>query len=219
MPMVQVKICGVTTPEDAVAAADAGANAIGLNFYPRSPRYISYEQAAEIIRALPPFVATVGIFVDTPAAEIDQVARQLGLQAAQTYHDPPLSPERLEVRQIVAFRIKGPVDVQQLDRQLAQWRHSGKLPAAILVDAAADGQLGGTGQRIAAELLEGFAPPVRWILAGGLTPETVADAVRRYQPWGVDVASGVEIAPGRKSIDKLRRFIRAVRSTEPLPVP
>jgi phosphoribosylanthranilate isomerase len=201
---IRIKICGVTTPEDARHAAEAGADALGLNFYPKSPRFVTPAQAAGIVRALPPFTAPVGVFVQMPLRQATAIAFQLGLRGVQTYDAPP--EDAFPFAHIPSFRVKDAAGLDQIRRFVAACR-----PAAVLVDSFVDGQLGGTGHRAPWDLLVGFDPGVPLILAGGLTPENVAEAIATVKPWGVDVASGVESAPGRKDPVKVARFIEAAR--------
>lgn len=203
---IRIKICGVTTPEDARQAAEAGADAIGLNFFPKSPRFVTPNQAAAIVRALPPFTAPVGVFVQMPIRHATAIAFQLGLRAIQTYDDQPPSEDPFPFAHIPAFRVKDEAGLDSLRRYVAATR-----PAAVLVDSFVEGKMGGTGHRAPWELLAGFDPGVPLILAGGLTTGNVSEAVATVKPWGVDVASGVEAAPGRKDPDKVARFIEAAR--------
>ncbi|MFO0805143.1 MAG: phosphoribosylanthranilate isomerase [Gemmataceae bacterium] len=203
---IRIKICGVTTPEDARQAAEAGADALGLNFFPKSPRFVTPVQAAAIVRALPPFTATVGVFVQMPLRQATAIAFQLGLRAVQTYDDQPPTDDPFPFAHIPAFRVKDAAGLDAIRRYVAACR-----PAAVLVDSFVDGQMGGTGHRAPWDLLVGFDPGVPLILAGGLTPENVSEAVATVKPWGVDVASGVESAPGRKDPVKVARFIEAAR--------
>ncbi|MCS7020570.1 MAG: phosphoribosylanthranilate isomerase [Gemmataceae bacterium] len=209
---IRIKICGVTDPEEARAIAELGADAIGLNFYAASPRYVPFAQAAALLRVLPPFVAPVGVFVGVPMRQVCAIAYQLGLRAVQTYHDPPLREDAFPFAHIPAFRIREAADITALESYLAAAQQNSRLPAAVLLDAFVPGQWGGTGQAAPWELLENLQLSVPWILAGGLTPDNVGEAIRRLRPWGVDVASGVEWQPGRKDLDKVRRFIDAARS-------
>src|SRR5262245_14732048 len=194
--MVRIKICGVTTPEDARFAAEAGADAVGLNFYPKSPRFVSPQQAAAIIRALPAFTAPVGVFVGMPLRQVCAVAFQLGLRGVQTYDDQPTTEDTFPFAHLPAFRVS---TAEQLDA-IRQWVRSeqavGRGPAAVLLDAHVPGQIGGTGQKAPWELLAGVDLGAPLILAGGLTAANVAEAIALVRPWGVDVASGVESAPG-----------------------
>ena len=214
MPGIRVKICGVTTPDDARFAAACGADAIGLNFYPESPRYLDPRQAAAVVRALPPFTAPVGVFVGTALRRACAVAFQLGLRAVQTYDDHPPAEDTFPFAHVPSFRVKDAAGLDHVRRFVDAATRSGRPPAAVLVDSHVEGQMGGTGHRAPWELLAGFDPGVPLILAGGLTPENLAEAVALVRPWGVDVASGVESAPGRKDPDKVSRFIRAARQCD-----
>ena len=201
---VRVKICGVMTPADAVFAADCGADALGLNFYPKSPRFLTDDAAWEILRELTPFVAPVGVFVGTPAGKVSATAARLGLRAVQTYTDAPLPRADDEpAAYLPAFRVK---DVSDLDA-VRGFVKSCRC-AAVLIDSFVAGEMGGTGHRAPWELLAGFDPGVPVILAGGLTPDNVAEAIRLVRPWGVDVASGVESSPGVKDAGKVRAFVQ-----------
>ena len=223
---IRVKICGITRPEWACAAAEAGADAIGLLFA-ESPRQIRPETAAEIIAALPPWVAPVGVFVDAPASAIRGLAERLHLGAVQLHGDEP--PEMLaDLGPVKVLKVLGVASVaapsagfgQGLDAA-RRWRDRaealGRRPDAYLVDARVPGgPRGGTGRvadwSLAARMqAEGFRPLV---LAGGLGPENVAEAVRAVRPWGVDTSSGTEASPGEKSPEKIRAFVEAVRRTE-----
>lgn len=215
MPSVRVKICGLTTPDDARFAADGGADAVGLNFYPKSPRFVDPQQAAAIVRALPPFTAPVGVFVGMPLRQACAVAFQLGLRGVQTYDDEPPDEDAFPFAHIPAFRVKDAAGLDHVRRFVGAAKQAGRPPAAVLIDSYVEAEVGGTGHKAPWELLAGFDPGVPVILAGGLTPENVADAIALVRPWGVDVASGVESAPGRKDPDKVARFIQAVRDAEP----
>jgi phosphoribosylanthranilate isomerase len=209
--MVRIKICGVTTPEDARLAADAGADAVGLNFYPKSPRFVTPTQAAAIVRALPAFTAPIGVFVEMPLRQVCAVAFQLGLRGVQTYDPIPPSEDPFPFAHVPAFRVKDAAGLDAIQRFVTQAQTLGRPPAAVLIDAHVEGQLGGTGVRAPWELLAAFDPGVPLLLAGGLTPENVAEAIARVRPWGVDVASGVESAPGRKDPEKVAQFVKIAR--------
>ncbi|HID10557.1 MAG TPA: phosphoribosylanthranilate isomerase, partial [Candidatus Latescibacteria bacterium] len=193
---VRVKICGITTPEDAVVAAEAGADAVGLVFYKESPRYVSPQRAREIARVLPPFVDVVGVFVDAPRKEVKEIAKFVGLSALQFHgEEPPGYCTGWNIKVIKAFRTGKGFDPSRL----VLYRASG-----YLLDAYHPELPGGTGQvadwDVALRAKE-YGPV---ILAGGLSPENVAEAVRRVRPFGVDVSSGVEKAPGLKDPEKVR---------------
>ena len=195
---VRVKICGITNLDDARAAIDAGAAALGFNFYPHSPRYVLPEVAAEIVARLPRSVCTVGVFVDDPRARVAEIAGRVGLTALQFHGDE--SPEfcRGWTQKVVrAVRVRDGHAAANARRYVVDF---------ILADAYVEGQRGGTGRRIVPILLEGFERR-HLILAGGLTPDNVAEAVRTVHPFAVDVASGVERAPGKKDATLMRRFI------------
>jgi phosphoribosylanthranilate isomerase len=208
---LRVKICGVTCIADARQAARLGADAIGLNFYPRSKRCINDETAAEIGSALPPFVETVGVYVNQPPAAALSHARRLGLTAVQWHGDEPALPPEAVCRFIPAFPIRDADDLARVRHYLAQCSGIGRMPAAILVDAHVPGEYGGTGRVAPWGLLAEFRPEVPLILAGGLTPDNVAEAARLVRPYAVDVAGGVESAPGMKDAEKMRRFIEQAR--------
>jgi phosphoribosylanthranilate isomerase len=203
--MVRVKICGVTKAEDAKLAAELGAHALGFNFHEQSPRCITPFAAAELIRRLPPFVALVGIFVNWSEAPVIALCKALRLSAAQLHGDE--SPQVVE-------RVAGRVPVIKAVRQgqgvaapdFSQFRGV----SAFLLDSAVSGQYGGTGTTGNWHLARAAAQSHRLILAGGLTPENVGEAIRIVRPYAVDVASGVESRPGKKDPAKLRAFFDEV---------
>ena len=201
---VKVKICGITSAADGLAAAEAGADLIGLMFYDRSPRCVSLELAAEIARAVPPHVVKVGVFVNPPEGLVTVATARCGLNLLQFHgEEPPEFCTQFGVMSMKAFRIRDAESLRALPHYLTD---------AWLLDAYAPDRLGGTGATFNWDLaLEAgkFGKPV--FLAGGLTPENVAEAVRRVHPFGVDVSSGVETSPGRKDPVKLGAFIQAVR--------
>jgi phosphoribosylanthranilate isomerase len=213
LSVFRVKICGITNPSDVQQACEAGADAIGLNFFSGSPRCVSSEQAAVIARAVPPGVLKVGVFVNAPAAEILATAAQVPLDVVQLHGDEPASflTELSPLRILKVFRC-GSAGLGPVIDFLADCKQFGQLPKAVLIDAAAPGQFGGSGQTVDWSTLPEirshlYGLPV--ILAGGLTPENVVEAIRVAQPDGVDVASGVEISPGVKDSEKVRRFVDA----------
>jgi len=212
MTHLRIKICGVTTPEDAGHAARLGADAVGLNFYRPSPRYLDPERAPAVLDALPASVEAVGVFAETTLADARALACRLGrLGAVQLHGRPPLPDAGSPMRFVPAFAVRDRQGVQAITDYLDDCRARGCLPAAILVDAHAPGLYGGTGRTAPWELLADFRPPVPFWLAGGLTPDNVAEAVRLVRPDGVDVAGGVESAPGRKDPERMRRFIDQAR--------
>lgn len=211
-----VKICGVTTPADAAMIAAAGADWIGLNFHPPSPRFLREECVPEVIRAIGGRATSVGLFVNRPVAEVVRLAQRLGLDLVQLHGDEP--PEdvatltREGVRIVRAFRLG---DRESIDRMARYLDRCGELEAqveAVLTDAYVAGLPGGTGRTIECELLSDLPLLDRWILAGGLSPENVAARLSVARPWMVDVAGGVESEPGRKDPVKVEAFLRAVRN-------
>ena len=202
--MVRIKICGITNLEDALLAAELGADALGFIFYPKSPRKVAPETAREIIAQLPPFVASVGVFVDEAAAVVQELAARVGLDWVQLHgQESPEYCRNLGRRVIKGFRIQ---DAESL-RPLADYREAAQ---ALLLDSYKQGQVGGTGTAFDWRLAREAKPYGRIILAGGLTPENVAQAIAAARPQAVDAASGTEAAPGRKDPAKLRAFFRAV---------
>ena len=224
MATIKVKICGITSVEDAVRAAELGADAVGLNFYAGSPRFVSLESAGKIVRALPPFVEPVGIFVNETMERIRETASNLGLRTFQWYGDEPAEfgqshamEQTVPLRVIPAFTVRDEKSLRTIAASLDRYRTLDRFPAAILVDAHVPGSYGGTGQTLPWELLADFRPGVPLILAGGLTPDNVADAVRRVRPYAVDVASGVESRPGIKDSEKMRLFIERAKTASRTP--
>jgi phosphoribosylanthranilate isomerase len=207
--MVLVKICGITNFSDAQAAVDAGANALGLNFYPRSPRFIAKADAARIRIRLPEEVESVGVFVNASAADVAAMYRDVRFSAAQLHGNetPELVAELSRMLKVIkAFRVGADFPLEQLE----EYRGA----SAFLLDAAEAGQYGGTGNTTDWAVARKAAATHRIILAGGLKLENVGEAIRLVRPYGVDVASGVETKPGRKDHGKLREFIQEVRRAE-----
>lgn len=202
MPEVRVKICGITRVDDALEAVRLGADALGFNFWPRSKRYCEPEAAREIIAQLPPFVTCVGIFVNQPKAEIRRAAKLAGLHAIQlSGHEPPRFCEGFHLPIIKAIQVES---AQSLDA-LSTYRAS-----AFLLDTPTAG-FGGSGRTFDWRLVRRTGKQWRIILAGGLNPQNVRAAIREVRPYGVDVASGVESAPGIKDSQKMKRFIQAAK--------
>lgn len=199
---VRVKICGITRIEDALAAVAAGADALGFVFYAQSPRAVEPEQAAGIIRRLPPFVTTVGLFVNEARTRIEEVTRYCGLDMVQLHGDESPEECRIPGRRVVkALRVR---DAESL-------KAAGRYDVAgLLLDAWSGEVYGGSGQTFDWTLLRNFASRRPVILAGGLTPDNVGEAIRSVRPFAVDVSSGVEAAPGRKDPRKIRAFIDVV---------
>ena len=204
--MTRVKICGITSAEDAAAAVDAGADALGVVFAPGTPRYVAPDAAAEILAAVPPLVATVGVFVDHPLEDVLRIISVLGLHAVQLHgQEPAAYSRRIPVPVIRALRVRDAASLHPLETYPAH---------AFLLDAYVEGLPGGTGTPISWDLALRAKGGKPVILSGGLRPETVAQAVRLVRPYGVDVSSGVEASPGRKDHRKVREFIVNVRQAD-----
>lgn len=209
-----IKICGITRPEDAAAAAALGADAIGVNFHPQSPRFVDTPAAQEILSPLPPAVEAVGVFVNRTLAEIGETVRPLSRIATLQWHgDKSRREPRMArpFRLIQAFAVRDDCGLREVTDFLEVCREMNQLPDAVLLDAQAPGLYGGTGTTAPWHLLADFRPGVSLILAGGLTPDNVAEAIQIVKPDGVDVASGVERGPGVKDVEKLRRFLGNAR--------
>ncbi len=204
MSIVRSKICGITSIEDALAAADAGADAIGLVFYSKSPRAVDIHQARRIIAALPPFVTTVGLFVNASRCELTEILEAVPLDVLQFHGDEaPQACSGFHRPWYKALRVGAGED---LSAQIAQYSGA----SAILLDTFVAGVPGGTGQVFDwASIPSDINKPL--ILAGGLTVENVADAVRQVRPYAVDVSGGVEAAKGIKDAERVREFVRRVR--------
>ena len=214
--MFRVKICGITTGEQARAAAAAGADAVGLNLYPGSPRFLPPAAAATVAAAVPKGVQRVGLFVNAALSEMLAAWSDLGLDIIQLHGDePPDLVAALGDRPVVrAFRV-GAGGLATVFAYLAACRTAGHLPRMALLDAFRPGCYGGTGARVdwseaAGYPAESWHPPL--VLAGGLTPENVAGAICAVRPRAVDTASGVESAPGRKDPARVAAFCRAART-------
>jgi len=201
---VKIKICGITNAPDALAAVEAGADALGFVFHDQSPRHILLSAAATIIRQLPPFIVKAGLFVNAPEELVLRAIADCGLNLLQFHGDE--TPEyclQFGLMSLKAFRIRDAESLQALPNYPTD---------AWLLDAYTPGQLGGTGEKFDWDLAieaKKFGRPIS--LAGGLTPENVAEAIRKVEPYAVDVSSGVESAPGRKDAIKMKAFIRAVK--------
>ncbi len=205
---LRVKICGVTTIEDADTAALLGADALGFNFWEGSKRHVKPEQAQAILRELPPFVEPVALYVNQPLREVFQALNAIGrIRTFQWHGRKHELCDAYPFQMIAAFAVRDRAGLAEVTRYLDTARSAGKAPSAVLVDAYAVGQYGGTGQRAPWHLLSEFRPPEPLILAGGLTPDNVAEAIRLVRPYAVDVATGVESSPGRKDTEMMRRFI------------
>jgi phosphoribosylanthranilate isomerase len=204
--VTRVKICGITCLEDAGAAVAAGADALGFIFAPGSPRRVEPATAARMAAALPPFVTTVGVFVNQPLEEILEVACRCRLQMIQLHGaEPPDLARRLPLPVIRAIRVKDETSLAATAAYPAR---------AFLLDAFVEGREGGTGRTFPWALAVLAKPAGPIILSGGLTPENVGEAVRRVRPYAVDACSGVECRPGRKDPRKLEEFVAHVRTAD-----
>jgi len=203
--MTKIKICGIKTVKDALAAMEAGADLIGFNFYPKSPRYIDVGICRDIMSVMRKHghVTYVGVFVNASVEEVYATMETCGLSLAQLHGDE--TPEMLNALNGKAFKaFRGiPSDITGYERNDAP---------ALLVDAVVKGVYGGSGVTADWSAAAELAKKYPLLLAGGLTPENVADAVRQVKPWGVDVASGVESEPGKKDANKMKAFVQAVRN-------
>jgi len=202
---VRSKICGITRIEDALAAVEAGADAIGLVFYVKSPRAVTVQQARTIIAALPPFVTTVGLFVDASRCELGEILDAVPLDLLQFHGDEsPAACDGYHRPYIKALRVKPGDDIAA---QVALYKNA----SGVLLDTYVPGIPGGTGEAFDWSLVPvGLSKPV--ILAGGLTADNVAGAINRVRPYAVDVSGGVEVAKGIKDAKMIRAFIQAVKA-------
>lgn len=203
----RIKICGITRPEDGLAAAHAGADAIGLVFEPRSPRHVGADRALAVIRALPPFIKIVGLFVNAPAEQVREVMGRVPLDLLQFHGDEPADFCRIFLRPYLkAIPMREGIDVRST---------VGSYPdaAAILLDTHHAQLAGGTGERFDwSRIPADLGKPL--VLAGGLTPDNVGAAVRQVRPYAVDVSSGVEQGKGIKDARKIAAFVEAVRRSD-----
>jgi len=213
--MFRIKICGITNLEDARAVADAGGDAIGLNFYKQSPRYCDIEAARSISRALPKHVRRVGVFVNSTEVEIREIYQSVGLDLIQLHGDetPELLRELRGLPVMKAFRIDG--DLANVESYLKSCHKLSCVPRMVLVDAHQPGQFGGTGialdwPALASKRRQLAGLPL--VLAGGLTPQNVAAAITAVRPWAVDTASGVEASKGKKSVALVVAFVEAAKA-------
>lgn len=202
--MVRVKVCGITNSDDAFRAVDLGADALGFIFYKGSKRYIDPRDAHRIISSLPPFVSSVGVFVNQGADEIKEAVETSGVDTVQLHGDE--TPEfcaLLPYKLIKAVRVKDTVNTEEVELYPV---------LAILFDKHTDEMYGGTGTSFDWGVLRGIVISKKVILSGGLTPENVSRAIETVRPYGVDVSTGVEDSPGKKNHIKMRKFIEAVKN-------
>ncbi len=210
MTRTRIKFCGITRPQDALAAAATGADAIGLIFYEKSSRYVSIEQARDILKALPPMVVPVALFVNSPIQTILQTTQSLNIRTVQLHgqEDPHMLPELSQFTVIKALQCD-----TNLPASIKAWHGA----AAILLETPSHDH-GGTGVENNWAAIESLQhsktnlPPL--IAAGGLTPENVTNVIRRIHPYAVDVSSGIEQSKGIKSVEKMNHFAAAVRSAD-----
>jgi phosphoribosylanthranilate isomerase len=210
---VKVKICGITNMDDARLAIEAGADLLGFNFYPKSPRYIAPEKAGEItaqIRSNGQRPLLVGVFVNSSVEEVQSILKIARLDLAQLHGDEPVSMmEQLNGRGFKALR---PISETEAEIDAEWFAPYGPNAPVLLIDAYRKDQYGGTGHTADWSIATKLAQQYPILLAGGLTPENVSEAIRQVKPWGVDVASGVECAPGKKDAAKMKLFVERVRS-------
>lgn len=207
--MLRVKICGLTRAEDARWALEAGADALGFNFVPGYPRRLEIERAASLLEALPPFGVRVGVFAGADPAWVEEVARRLGLDAVQLHGSE--SPEECRRLRASGFRVLKAFRVRGRESLKAVADYPDVTP---LLDAYREDELGGTGRPFAWALAREVGERRPFVLAGGLTPENVAEAVSVARPYAVDVSSGVEVKTGVKDPERVRAFIARAKGWE-----
>jgi len=201
---MKVKICGITNIDNAVYAAELGADALGFIFVKSSPRYIAPKSARKIIQELPPFIVPVGIFVDVPQEEIIGVIEQTGIKCVQLHgNETPKQLAGFPLPVYKSFRVDSSFNLEILRRYKG---------SAYLLDTKISGELGGTGQTFDWGIAVKAKEYGRIILAGGLNPENVLEAIQKVQPYAIDVNSGVESAPGKKDKNKLEQLFKTIRS-------
>jgi len=215
--MFKIKICGITDPEDGEAAVEAGADAIGLNFYHRSPRVVSVDRAIEIVHEGNIIAQRVGVFVNTPVDEIHRIAKAVGLAWVQLHGDEPpelLSKIEPQFNIIRVRRLDAGDDPTKISQDIAACQAAGRAPDAVLVDARTTDEYGGTGETVDWGALgdhKVWLGDIPLILAGGLRPDNVDEAILRVRPAAVDTASGVEKSPGRKDVQKMKTFVETAK--------
>jgi len=207
LPMTRIKICGITRVEDATAAAQSGADALGMVFYASSPRHISVQQAARLMRSIPPFVTTVGLFVNPAASEVREVLSQAALDVLQFHgEETPEFCAQFDRPWLKAIRVRPGVDLIQ-----CAVRYAGAQ--GLLLDTYIEGTPGGTGETFDWALIPPDLPlPV--VLSGGLHAGNVAEAMRQVRPYAVDVSSGVEASKGIKDANRIAAFMHKVKQTD-----
>ncbi len=203
--MVKVKVCGITNPEDACVAAEAGAEAIGLLFA-ESPRKVSVEEAREIVAALPDGVLKVGVFVNEKPEEVLRIAREVGLDYAQLHGDE--EPEIVTILQEAGVKVMKALRVRDADSLAAMDGYEADL---VMLDAWSEKVRGGTGERFDWALAKSLRGRGNIVVSGGLGPENVREAISFFEPYGVDASSSLEEAPGKKNGERVRRFVSAAK--------
>lgn len=214
--MIKVKICGITNLEDALAAAEYGADALGFIFYKKSPRCVDVKTVKKIVNALPPFITTVGVFVNETKDKINKVADEAWLDVIQLHGDePPAFCNGFERKVIKVFRIQGQGGYSSArmggDKGQEDFGFHNYRVSAYLLDTYQEGIEGGTGRTFNWDIAKKAKKIGRIILAGGLTPDNVAEAVKKVNPYAVDVSSGVEKEHGKKDFKKVKEFIERAK--------
>ncbi|MGO9125621.1 MAG: phosphoribosylanthranilate isomerase [Terriglobales bacterium] len=222
--MTWVKICGITNVQDALAAVDAGADALGFVFYEKSPRHVTQDTVRDIVGKLPASIEKVGVFVEESFEQMEDVAEKAGLTGVQVHISLSRSLRgesrtfTSKTAKYIAMRANELIDEQGRFKGFAWTQGAGKRIQAIFLDSGTETQPGGTGKAFdwkkAARTMCALQRNFRVVVAGGLTPTNVTEAMDILKPWGVDVSSGVEASPGKKDPDKIRAFIAAVRHAD-----
>jgi phosphoribosylanthranilate isomerase len=209
----RIKICGITRVEDLTACADLGVEMIGLNFHPASSRYATPAQMKRLMQACPAWLNVVGVFVEHTLPQACAIAYQLGIRTVQWYGLKGALEATFPHSLLPAHRVKDASDLEKIDQQINICKNADVSLVGVLIDSYVAGAMGGTGHVAPWDMLKDWKCDLPLFLAGGLTPENVAEAIKIVRPAAVDLASGVESAPGIKDLGKLRRFVNAVRQT------
>jgi phosphoribosylanthranilate isomerase len=200
---MKVKICGITSIDDALTACDYGADAIGFVFYKKSPRYITPENAIKIVEKLPVFVSTVGVFVNESIQYINDVINSTGIDYVQLHGDEPIETVlKFGRKGIKAFRIKDALSIEEINKSGLN---------LVLLDSYSE-LYGGSGRNFDHTLLSRLSPDLKFILSGGINPDNVCSLIELYHPYGIDVSSGVEITPGKKSKEKIKLLFKRIEN-------
>jgi phosphoribosylanthranilate isomerase len=200
---MKVKICGITSIDDALTACDYGADAIGFVFYKKSPRYITPENAIKIVEKLPVFVSTVGVFVNESVQYINDVINSTGIDYVQLHGDEPIETVlKFGRKGIKAFRIKDALSIEEINKSGLN---------LVLLDSYSE-LYGGSGRNFDHTLLSRLSPDLKFILSGGINPDNVCSLIELYHPYGIDVSSGVEITPGKKSKEKIKLLFKRIEN-------